>query len=103
MKRIFSVLIILTLATLACQLPGLTPLSQPTPVPQTQANPTPLLVPVNVVAEEGTLSALYQQVIPGVVSIRAGTAQGSGFVFDDDAMSFGEGIFSNDEEEMSAS
>jgi 2-alkenal reductase len=82
MKRIFSVLIILTLATLACQLPGLTPLSQPTPVVQIQTNPSPLLVPVNVVAEEGTLSALYEQVIPGVVAIRAGTALGSGFMFD---------------------
>ena len=89
MKRIFSVLIILTLATLACQLPGLRPLSQPTPVVQTQTDPTPLLVPVNVDVEEGTLSALYQQVIPGVVSIRTGTvdgsgAQGSGFVFDNE-------------------
>jgi len=89
MKRIFPVSIILTLAMLACQLPGLTPLSQPTPVVQIQTDPAPLLVPVNVDVEEGTLSALYQQVIPGVVSIRTGTAQGSGaqgsgFVFDNE-------------------
>jgi len=82
MKRLFPVLIILTLATLACQLPGLTPLSTPEPATQVQANPATLPVPVKVAVEDGTLSALYQQVIPGVVSIRTNIAQGSGFVFD---------------------
>jgi 2-alkenal reductase len=86
MKRIFSVLIILTLASLACQLPGLTPLlrDQPTPVVQVQTNPPVLSAPVNPAPEEGSLAALYQQVIPGVVAIRAGTSSGSGFMFDGD-------------------
>ncbi len=84
MKRIFFVFIALTLAVLACQLPGLTPLSAPTPVTQIQTNSPSLSVPVNAAPEEGSLSALYQQVIPGVVAIRTGTALGSGFMFDNE-------------------
>ncbi len=88
MKRILPALLILTLAALACQLPGVTPLSTPQPVPQPQTNPTALSVPVKAAPEEGSLAALYQQVIPGVVSIRVATAQGlaqgSGFVFDNE-------------------
>ena len=82
MKRIFPVSIILTLAMLACQLPGITPLSTPQPASPPQANPTALPVPVKAAPEEGSLAALYQQVIPGVVAIKTGTALGSGFVFD---------------------
>ena len=58
------------------------PLRQP--VTQIQTNSPPLSVPVNAAPEEGSLSALYQQVIPGVVAIRTGTALGSGFVFDNE-------------------
>jgi len=81
MKRIIPAIIILTLATMACQLPGLTPRSQPE-----IETPPPMVVTVPAVdlptSMDGSLSALYQQVIPGVVSIRAGLSQGSGFVFD---------------------
>jgi len=84
MKRIFPALIILTLAILACQAPGLTPLSTPVPAAPVQTNPPALSVPVKAAPEEGTLAALYQQVIPGVVAINTGTALGSGFVFDND-------------------
>jgi len=84
MKRIFPVFIILTLAILACQLPGLTPLSTPTPAAQIQTNPPALSVPVNAIPQEDSLTTLYQQVIPGVVAIRTGTALGSGFMFDSD-------------------
>ncbi|HAV77531.1 MAG TPA: hypothetical protein DCX53_09295 [Anaerolineae bacterium] len=84
MKRIFPAIIILTLAMLSCQLPGGTPLS--TPVTDTEqptvASPEP--VTVNPIPLDGSLTSLYQQVIPGVVSIRTGTAQGSGFVFDNE-------------------
>jgi hypothetical protein len=84
MKRFFPALIILTLASLACQLPGLTPLlrGQPTPVVQVQTNPPVLSAPVKPAPEEASLAALYEQVIPGVVAIRTGTSGGSGFVFD---------------------
>jgi len=86
MKRVFLALTILTLAALACQLPGVTnPLrTQPTPVTQVQANPPVLEVPFNPAAEEGSLAALYQSVLPGVVAIRTGTSSGSGFIFDDE-------------------
>jgi 2-alkenal reductase len=85
MKRIFPAIIILVLATMACQLGGLPAQSQPeaatqqpfiiTPSAPASANPIPL---------DGSLVSLYQQVIPGVVSIRAGISQGSGFVFDNE-------------------
>lgn len=84
MKRVLSAILILTLAVLACQLPGLTPLS--TPETDTQVSPVATLQPVtaNPVLVDGSLTSLYQQVIPGVVSIRTDTGQGSGFVFDTD-------------------
>ena len=86
MKRIFLALSILTITTLACQITGLSPLSQPTPVPQSQSD-TPLQVdPDNIIPQDGSLELLYQQVIPGVVSIQVSTSQGdglgSGFVYD---------------------
>jgi S1-C subfamily serine protease len=87
MKRVFSVLIVLTLAALACQLPGLSPLlrDQPTPVVVVQTSPPPAPdTPVNSVPLDGSLASLYQKVIPGVVSIRARSSIGSGFVFDTD-------------------
>ena len=86
MKRSFIALSILILAMAACQLPGVTPLSQPTAVPPAQADPSVSPVTVNPVPLDGSLEALYEQVISGVVSIRVSTpqsdAQGSGFVFD---------------------
>jgi S1-C subfamily serine protease len=84
MKRIFSALLILTLAMLACQMGGLSPLSQPTTDSQQPVVASPVPVSVNPVLADGSLTSLYQQVISGVVSIRTDTGQGSGFVFDND-------------------
>jgi 2-alkenal reductase len=81
MKRVLPVLLILTLAALACQLPGVTPLSTPKPEPQPAAIAT--LPPVSANPNmDGSLPALYKRVIPGVVSIRTDSGQGSGFVYD---------------------
>jgi len=84
MKRVLPAILILTLAMLACQLPGLTPLS--TPEADTQISPVSTLqaITANPALMDGSLTALYQQVIPGVVSIRTDTGEGSGFVFDTD-------------------
>ncbi len=82
MKRIIPAIIILTLATLACQLGGLTAPSQPEVDTAQPSVVSPAPVTANSVPLDGSLSSLYQQVIPGVVSIRAGISQGSGFVFD---------------------
>jgi len=86
MKRLFLALSILILATMACQLPGVTSLPQPTVAPPAQANPPISPVTVDPIPQDGSLASLYQQVLPGVVSIRVsipqGGAQGSGFVFD---------------------
>ena len=82
MKRVLIVVSVLMISMLACQLTGLTPLSQPTPALHTQTNPPVLPTQVDPAEQGSTLEALYQQVLPGVVAIRAGTSLGSGFVFD---------------------
>lgn len=82
MKRILPVVLILTFAALACQLPGVTPLSAPEAAPSPQAIATLPPVSANPALMDGSLTALYQRVIPGVVSIRTDTGQGSGFVYD---------------------
>ena len=84
MKRVLPAILILTLAMLACQLPGLTPLSPTETGSQQSGVPTLQAVPINPVLMDGSLTSLYQQVIPGVVSIRTDTGEGSGFVFDSD-------------------
>ncbi|HKI52620.1 MAG TPA: trypsin-like peptidase domain-containing protein [Anaerolineales bacterium] len=84
MKRIVPAIIILTLATMACQLGGLTVPSQPEVATQQAPPVSSESFPANTVPLDGSLTSLYQQVIPGVVSILAGTSQGSGFVFDTD-------------------
>jgi len=84
MNRVLIVVSVLMIAMLACQVCGLPPLSQqqPTPVLHTQTNPPVLPTQVDPAEQDSTLEALYQQVLPGVVSIRAGSSLGSGFVFD---------------------
>src|SRR5688572_17763504 len=84
MNRVLIVVSVLMISMLACQMTGLTPLSppQPTPVLHTQTNPPVLPTQVDPAEQDSTLEALYQQVLPGVVSIRAGSSLGSGFVFD---------------------
>ena len=82
MKRVLLGLSILMIATLACQVSASPTLSQPTP-----AAPPQVISPVQVASvapEEGSLAALYQNVLPGVVAIRTDIAEGSGFMFDPD-------------------
>jgi 2-alkenal reductase len=85
MKRVFLVLSILILASLACRATALPALPQPTEAPDNSVNPVvpPILPdPVNPVESENRLVALYAQVVPGVVSISTGISVGSGFVYD---------------------
>ena len=83
MKRIIPVILVLTLATMACQLGGLIPSpSQPEVDTQQQTNTSPNPVTTSPIMLDGSLTTLYQDVLPGVVSIYAGFSQGSGFVFD---------------------
>lgn len=84
MKRVFYAILILTFSTLACQLGGLTPLSPPEAGSPLQVLPSPQPVTVNPVMMDGSLTALYQQVLPGVVAIQTDSGQGSGFVYDMD-------------------
>ncbi len=84
MKRVLPAILILTLAVLACQLPGITPLSAPETDSQVPTFSAPQPSAVNPVILDGSLTLLYQQVIPGVVAIRTETGQGSGFVYDTD-------------------
>jgi 2-alkenal reductase len=74
------------ISMLACQMAGIQalPQAQPTPVVRIDATPPALPTASDLAEAESTLEALYQQVLPGVVSIRTGTSEGSGFVFDGD-------------------
>jgi S1-C subfamily serine protease len=82
MKRNLLVISILMISMLACQLTGLTPLSQPTQDPQVQTSPPILTNPADTILEDGSLSSLYELVLPGVVSVGTEAGLGSGFVFD---------------------
>jgi 2-alkenal reductase len=84
MKRVSTAILILTLAALACQLPGITPLSTPETDSQPPAISPPQPITADPILMDGSLISLYQQVLPGVVSIRTDTGQGSGFVYDID-------------------
>ena len=89
MKRIIPAILILTLATMACQLTGFTSPSQPEVDSQQPSVTAPNPVTINPAQTDGSLVSLYQDVIPGVVSILAGSSpgsvsQGSGFVFDNE-------------------
>ena len=84
MKRIYLALSVLMITTLACQVTGLTPLAQPTPVPQVQVAPPVQVDSSKLHPQDGSLEALYQSVIPGVVAIITDQGEGSGFVFDDE-------------------
>jgi S1-C subfamily serine protease len=86
MKRVFFVLTLLMVSMLACQMTGVSglPQVQPTPVVRIDATPPTLPTPADPLEAESTLEALYEQVLPGVVSIQTGQSEGSGFVFDSD-------------------
>ena len=86
MKRTLVAISMLMISMLACQLTGLTPLSQPTQAPQVQVQTSPPILtnPDETILEDGSLSALYELVLPGVVSIGTDIGQRSGFVFDNE-------------------
>ena len=86
MKRTLVAISMLMISMLACQLIGLTPVSQPTHAPQVQVQTSPPILtnPDETILEDGSLSALYELVLPGVVSIGTDIGQGSGFVFDNE-------------------
>src|SRR5512146_3093225 len=84
MKRVFLVLSILALASLACWMSGLPALAQPTTSAPVTMAPPPVL-PNNApdpAKSDNILVSMYAQVLPGVVSINTGNALGSGWVFD---------------------
>lgn len=88
MKRVLFGISVLMIAMLACQMTGIAGLpqvqQQPTPVIRIDATPPVLPTPADPAEVGSTLEALYQQVLPGVVSIQTGVSEGSGFVFDSD-------------------
>ena len=82
MKRVLFALSILTITTLACQMTGVAPLPQPTAMPPIQSSPSLHVDPAKLIPQDGSLEALYQNVIPGVVAVMTDQGLGSGFVFD---------------------
>ena len=86
MKHVLFAVSVLMISMLACQMTGFSIPQQVQPSPVVRIDATPPVLPTAVdPAEAGsTLEALYQQVLPGVVSIQTGSSLGSGFVFDSD-------------------
>ena len=87
MKRILLILSVLILAAISCQVTSPTePSATLVPVAQNEANPQTQDI-YSPPPEVGSLTALYESALPGVVSIRVfsdnGSGIGSGFVFDD--------------------
>lgn len=90
MSRIWIVISVLVLAALACQIPGTAPVvpdapNLPPPTPVTLNQPAP--VAVDTAGRQEALVSLYEQVMPGIVSLQVvgngGGSLGSGFVYDD--------------------
>ena len=88
MNKKFSlsvVVVVLAITTLACQLSGLAPSSVVAPTPTTSAAlPSGQSVSQSQIDQQNQLVALYQTVNPGVVTILAGSALGSGWVYSTD-------------------
>jgi S1-C subfamily serine protease len=87
-KRLWVLLSVLVMATLACQLSAVTPITTPAASLVTPAVlPPNLPTAMSVGQEQDALVALYQSVSTGIVAIRVDTGQtgslGSGFVYDD--------------------
>jgi 2-alkenal reductase len=89
-KRILIGCTVLMLAALACQVGSAPIISSQPGAPQssapTQQAPLQVQAPNNPMAQQDALQALYQQIIPGVVTVQVTLAQGSalgtGFVYD---------------------
>jgi len=85
MKRIWIILSVLALAIVACQTTGVTPIAKEA-VPATVEQAAPETETYSPPPEPGSLTALYETALPGVVAIRVigelGSGIGSGFVFD---------------------
>ncbi len=82
MKRALIPITFLVIASLACSLTGLTLPTQTTIEPTAQTAPTLVVDSVKALPPAGSLQALYQNVLPGVVAVRTDQGLGSGFVFD---------------------
>ncbi|MFT3893145.1 MAG: trypsin-like peptidase domain-containing protein [Anaerolineales bacterium] len=87
MKRVFLALSVLMIAALACnQGISFSPSQATQPASSTtvhvQTNPPLQVVSTDPAQQQDALVALYQAVLPGVVTIRTDTGLGSGFVFD---------------------
>jgi len=82
MKRVLFAVSVLMVSMLACQMTGFSTSPQPTPVLHIQSTAPALPTAADASEMQTTLEALYQQVLPGVVAIKTGSAEGSGFVFD---------------------
>jgi S1-C subfamily serine protease len=85
MKRVWVVLSVLTLIFMACRFTAVIPQpTVPTPTPPALENTLP--APADINQQQETLVALYEKVMPGVVSLRvitdSGGSTGSGFVYD---------------------
>ena len=77
------IVVILTASLLACRFSGMVPTSTTAPTPTTSAA-LPSGQSVDVGNQQDKLVALYQAVSPGVVTILAGDALGSGWVYSSD-------------------
>jgi S1-C subfamily serine protease len=86
MKKRLSLLfiaVILTATMLACQFTGLVPTITSIPTPTTSAA-LPSGQAVDLANQQDQLVSLYQAVSPGVVTVLAGNALGSGWVYSSD-------------------
>jgi len=84
MKKVFIALSVLMIAMLACSVTGLSAPPTLSAVPSPQASTQLTVDPFMAMPHDGSLEALYQQVLPGVVTVLTDTGLGSGFMFDGD-------------------
>jgi S1-C subfamily serine protease len=74
------ILVVVTATMMACQFTSTIPTAVVNPVPTLAAD----LQPIDLTVQQDTLTLIYQQFSPGVVSILTATSQGSGWVYDGD-------------------
>ena len=80
---ILSIVVVLSITLLACQLSGVVPTAAPAPSPTT-SSALPSSQAVDLVSQQDKLVALYQAVSPGVVTILTANALGTGWVYSTD-------------------